>query len=55
MFEKEAEEYTDKYNIMNEDLSPKSPRHIVLEVFTAGAVFGYNKANAERTILPKLP
>ena len=45
MFEKEAEEYTDKYNIMNEDLSPKSPRHIVLEVFKASANFGYNKAN----------
>lgn len=41
-----AEEYTDKYNIMkynimNKALSPKSPKHIVLEGFIAG----YNKAN----------
>lgn len=34
--EEMAEEYADKYNIMNEDLSPKSPRHIVLECFLAG-------------------
>jgi hypothetical protein len=47
MFEKEAEEYTDKYDIMNADLSPKSPRHIVLDVFKAGAAFGYNKAIVE--------
>ena len=40
--EKLAEEYADNYNIMNEDLSPKSPRHIVLEVFKDG----YNKAIA---------
>lgn len=47
MFEKEAEEYTDKYDIMNADLSPKSPRHIVLDVFKAGAEFGYNKSLEE--------
>jgi hypothetical protein len=31
-----AVRYADNYNLMNKDLSPKSPRHIVIEAFLAG-------------------
>jgi len=35
-----AEKYADSYNIMNKDLSPKSPRHIVKEAFLNGLKVG---------------
>lgn len=41
--EKMAEEYADNYELMNKDLSPKSPRHIVIEVFLAGLKAGRPK------------
>jgi hypothetical protein len=41
--EEMAEEYADNYDIMNKDLSPKSPRHIVTEVFLAGLKAGKPK------------
>jgi hypothetical protein len=34
--EEMAVQYADNYNLMNKDLSPKSPRHIVIEAFLAG-------------------
>lgn len=38
--EKMVDEYADNYDIMNKDLSPKSPRHIVKECFLAGLKIG---------------
>lgn len=38
--EKMAEQFADNYDIMNKDLSPKSPRHIVKECFLAGLKAG---------------
>lgn len=42
-----AEEYADNYNIMNKDLSPKSPRHIITEVWLDGLKAGEEKAKKE--------
>ncbi len=36
-------QYADSYELMNKDLSPKSPRHIVMEVFLAGLKAGRPK------------
>jgi hypothetical protein len=41
--EEMAVRYADNYNLMNKDLSPKSPRHIVIEVFLAGLKAGRPK------------
>ena len=41
--EKMAVQYAANYNLMNKDLSPKSPWHIVTEVFLAGLEAGRPK------------
>ena len=41
--EEMAVQYASNYNLMNKDLSPKSPWHIVTEVFLAGLEAGRPK------------